>query len=41
MQAGAGWTSGQLDAEIARGDWRVMKAEARIVSRAGSGKIPP
>jgi putative transcriptional regulator len=23
----AGWASGQLDAEIARGDWRVMKAE--------------
>ena len=27
----AGWASGQLDAEIARGDWRVMKAEARMV----------
>jgi len=37
----AGWASGQLEAEIARGDWRVMKAEARMVFEQDPAKLWP
>jgi len=37
----AGWGSGQLDAEIARGDWHVMKAEARMIFERNPAKLWP
>ena len=37
----AGWGSGQLDAEIARGDWHVMKADARMIFGRDSAKLWP
>ena len=37
----AGWGSGQLDAEIARGDWHVMKAEARMIFGRDPAKLWP
>ena len=37
----AGWASGQLDAEIARGDWRVMKAEVRMIFEQDPAKLWP
>ncbi len=37
----AGWTSDQLDAEIARGDWRVMNAEVRMVFEQDPTKLWP
>jgi putative transcriptional regulator len=37
----AGWASGQLEAEIARGDWHVMKAEARMIFEADPAKLWP
>jgi putative transcriptional regulator len=35
----AGWASGQLDVEIARGDWYVMKAEARMIFERDPAKL--
>lgn len=37
----AGWGSGQLDAEISRGDWHVMKAEARMIFERDPAKLWP
>jgi putative transcriptional regulator len=37
----AGWGSGQLDAEIARGDWHVMKAEPRMIFERDPEKLWP
>ena len=37
----AGWGSGQLDAEISRGDWHVMKAEARMIFERDTAKLWP
>jgi putative transcriptional regulator len=37
----AGWGSGQLDAEITRGDWHVMKAEARMIFERDPAKLWP
>ena len=37
----AGWGAGQLDAEISRGDWYVMKAEAGIIFEPDPTKLWP
>ncbi len=37
----AGWASGQLDAEVARGDWHVIQADAKTIFDKKSEKIWP
>ena len=37
----AGWASGQLDVEISRGDWHVMKADARMIFERDLAKLWP
>jgi len=37
----AGWAAGQLDAEVARGDWHVIQADARTIFDKKSEKIWP
>ena len=37
----AGWASGQLDSELARGDWRLARADAEIVFEQASEAIWP
>jgi len=35
----AGWAPGQLEHELARGDWHVLPAEAEVVFHAEPGKV--
>lgn len=37
----AGWAAGQLDAEVARGDWHVIQADAKAIFDKKSDKIWP
>jgi putative transcriptional regulator len=37
----AGWAAGQLDAEVARGDWHVIQADAKTIFDKKSEKIWP
>lgn len=37
----AGWAAGQLDAEIARGDWKVVTADAELIFGADKAAIWP
>ncbi|HET6514138.1 MAG TPA: YqgE/AlgH family protein [Thermodesulfovibrionales bacterium] len=37
----AGWTSGQLERELARGDWRVMEADADTIFDKAPAEIWP
>ncbi len=37
----AGWAAGQLDAEVARGDWHVIRADAKTIFDKKSEKIWP